>query len=87
MTHGSKPCVHMHGTWNGYKWDGYQFVEDESNKKERKEKKKRRKKERERGDGGEGYTPKGRNSSYFGLFSNIKVVGCVFALRGCFAEF
>ena len=35
----------------------------------------------------EGYTLKGRNSSYFGLFSNIKVVGCVFALRGCLAEF
>ena len=37
MTHG-KPCVHMHGTWNGYKWDGDQFVEGERNKKERKEK-------------------------------------------------
>ena len=37
MTRG-KPCVHKHGTWNGYKWDGDQFIEEGSNKKERKEK-------------------------------------------------
>ena len=43
MTHG-KPCVHMHGTWNGYKWDGDQFIEEGSNKKERKEKNREEKK-------------------------------------------
>ena len=62
LTHG-KPCVHMHGTWSGYKWDGYRFIEGERSKKERKEKgkgkegkkekkekreRKRRKRERER---------------------------------------
>ena len=44
-------CVHMHGTWNDYKWDGDQFVEGERNKKERKEKGKgneRGRKEREK---------------------------------------
>ena len=46
VTHG-KPYVHMHGTWNDYKWDGDQFVKGGRNKKERKERK-RRKKEREK---------------------------------------
>ena len=32
------------------------------------------------------YAPRGKDSSYFGLFSTIKVVG-VFALRGCLAKF
>ena len=43
MTRG-KPCVQMHGTWNGYKWDEDQFIEEESRKKEKKEKKEGRKK-------------------------------------------
>ena len=37
-------CVHMHGTWNDYKWDVDQFVEEGSNKKERKEKKREKEK-------------------------------------------
>ena len=33
----------------------------------------------------EGYTPRGRDSSYFGLFSTIRIVGlCVFP-KGLFA--
>ena len=58
-------CVHMHGTWDGYKWDGDQFVEEDSNKKERKEKKKRRKKRRkgERNGGKGNRRSDGRNSS------------------------
>ena len=37
----------------------------------------------------EGYTLRGRDSSYFGLFSTIRAMvrGCVFTLRGCLAEF
>ena len=34
----------------------------------------------------EGYTPRGRDSSYFGLFSTIRIVGlCVFP-KGLFAR-
>ena len=35
----------------------------------------------------EEYTPRGSDSSYFGLFSTIRAWGCVFALRGCLTEF
>ena len=43
VTH-CKPCVHMHGTWNGCKWDEDQFIEEESKKQEMKEKKREEKK-------------------------------------------
>ena len=101
------------------KWEGNQFIEEESNKKEKKEKKKRKKeserKEMERERGGKGnrlsngrksafrrselgrprskvclfdevYTPRGRYSSYFGLFSTIRVVGLCLCPKGLFGR-
>ena len=98
------------------KWEGNQFVEEESNKKERKEKKKekkkkkkierkRRKGERKRGKRisafrrlelvrprskvrifDEGYTPRSRDSLYFGLFSTIRVVGLCLCPKGLFGR-
>ena len=95
------------------KWEGNQFVEEESNKKERKEKNKIRKKiKRKRRKGkrkrrkrksefrrselvgqrskvrifDEGYTPRGRDSSYFGLFSTIRVVGLCLCPKRLFGQ-
>ena len=34
----------------------------------------------------EGYTSRGRDSSYFGLFSTIRVVGLCLCLKGLFSQ-
>ena len=96
------------------KWEGNQFVEEESYKKERKEKKKEKKKKKvkekkgreRRGKGNqssvrrsklirprskvrifdEGYTPRGRDFSYFGLFSIIRAVGLCLCPKGLFCQ-
>ena len=104
----SKPCFHMHGTWNVYKmgWRSVHRGGEEQKRKEGKRKEKgrigREKKRKREGEKkgrerekrklvfrksklvglrskvhifDEDYAPRGRDSSYFGLFATINVVG------------